>query len=191
MSSSRIVKPRSKTSSTDRRRTLVELIDFFGEDMPTKCAPCREAGRVCRVHVRSGRCGGCNASNNARCDIRITASEFRRLSKERSSLRDKLVLHKEELESARLALNAAHERYMTALAKQTRLLASLEQNERRADEAVAVEERGLREQESEELDLPSFDPFPWDDRLLLSPSQWEKFLHLPVSASVAGPSVTL
>ena len=50
----------------------------------------------------------------------------------------------------------------------------LDYNGRRAGEAIAVEEQGIEEQEAEEfmakLDLPSFDPLPWDDRLMLSPS---------------------
>jgi hypothetical protein len=54
--------------------------------MPTKCTPCREAGRVYKVYVRSGRYSAYNASNSKRCDIRVTASEFSRLSKERKSL---------------------------------------------------------------------------------------------------------
>lgn len=153
--------------------------------MPTKCSPCKEAGRVCKVHVRSGRCGACNASNNPRCDIQVTASEFRRLAKERTSLKEKMSLHRAELDSARLALEAAHERYSVALAKEGRLLKQIEQNERRADEAISVEERGVAEQEFEEfqaeLDLPSFDPFPFDDRLLMSPASWEALV-------VPGPS---
>lgn len=167
----------AQASSTLRRARLAELIADFGEVMPTKCTPCRDAGRVCRVHVKSGRCGACNSSNNSRCDIRITSSEFRRLIKERTSLKEKLRVHREELDAARLALEAAHERYSVALSKEGRLLKQMEYNETKAAEAITVEERGIQEQEVEEfsaeLDLESFEPFPFDDRLLMEPVQWE------------------
>ena len=115
--SSRIEKRRLKPSSTVRRKQLVEFIKEFGKEIPTKCTPCREAGRIYRVYVRSGRYGYYNTSNNPRYNIRVTASEFRRLSKERASLREKMSLYKEELEAARLTLDTAYKRYITALAK--------------------------------------------------------------------------
>ena len=55
-----------------------------------------------------------------------------------------------------------------------RLHRQLDYNGRRTGKAIAVEEQGIKEQEAEEfiaeLDLPLFDPLPWDDRLMLSPS---------------------
>lgn len=187
--SSRITKRKSsatKAPSTLRRERLAELIADFGEDMPTKCTPCKESGRICRVHVKSGRCGSCNSTNNSRCDIRVTSSEFRRLSKERASLKEKLRLHREELDAARLALEAAHERYSIALSKEGRLLKQMEHNDSKADEAIAVEERGIQEQEVEEffaeMDLPSFEPAPFDDRLIMRPDQWEDLLAGPSEA---------
>lgn len=177
----------SKSSSTDRRKNTAHIIELFGDEMPTKCSPCKKAGRVCKVHVRSGRCGACNASNDSSCDIQVTASEFRRLAKERNSLREKMSSHRGELEAARLALEAAHDRYSSALAKEGRLLKQIEQNEKRAGEAISVEERGIEEQEFEEfqteLDLPSFEPFPFDDRLLMAPVDWEELLLVPETAN--------
>ena len=45
--------------------------------------------------------------------------------------------------------------------------------DKRAGEAIAVEERNVAQSELEpqpgELDLPSFDPLPFDNRLLMSP----------------------
>lgn len=88
-------------------------------------------------------------------------------------MRDKLGAHREELEVARRALDVAYERYATAIAKENRLVKQLDQTERRAGEAVAVEEREIQESDVvefvEELGLQSFDPFPLDNRLLLSP----------------------
>ena len=179
MSSSRVSKQK-KSSSTVRRHNLGNYVETYGDIMPTKCTPCKEAGRVCRVHVRSGRCGACNNTNNTGCDIQVTASEFRRLVSKRDALKRNLSESNDELESARSALDAAHERFSTALAKVSRLSKELSQNERRAEEAIAVEDRSIREQEVEELsaelDLPSFEPFPFDDRLLMDPTSWEQFL---------------
>ena len=118
----RILKPRLKQSSTDRRKNTAYLIKLLGNEMPTKCSPYKEAGRVYKVYVRSGRYGSYNASNNPRYNILVTASEFRRLAKERSSLKEKMSLYRTELDAARIALEAAYERYSVALAKEGRLL---------------------------------------------------------------------
>lgn len=70
--SSRINKRKSssaKAPSTLRRERLAALIADFGEDMPTKYTPYKEAGRICRVHVKSGRYRACNSVNNSRYDI--------------------------------------------------------------------------------------------------------------------------
>ena len=188
-SSSRVEKP-SKSSSTVRRKNLGRHVEAYGDIMPTKCTPCKEANRVCRVHVRSGRCGACNNTNNKRCDIQVTASEFRRLVKRREVLKESLSQSNDELELARSALDAAHERFSTALAKVSRLSLELSQNETRAEEAIAVEDRSIREQEAEELsaelDLPSFESFPFDDRLLMDPTSWEQFLSGDIGVSTSG-----
>ena len=77
------------------------------------------------------------------------------------------------------ALIAAQERYNQTFAKEIRLRKQLDQNDRKASKAVVVKERSIAEQEAEEfiaeLDIPSFELLPWDDRLLLSPSGWESF----------------
>jgi hypothetical protein len=95
------------------------------------------------------------------------------------------------VEAAHAEMLAAQERFNTAFAKEARLRKQMELNERRADEAIAVEERSILDLEAEEqaeLDLPSFDPLPWDDRLLLSPGAWESFL-LPPPAGEASADV--
>ena len=60
-----------------------------------------------------------------------------------------------------------------------RLYRQLDYNGRYAGKAIAVEEQGIKEQEAEEfiaeLDLPSFDPLPQDNRLMLSPSAQDAF----------------
>ncbi|KAK4892676.1 hypothetical protein LTR49_028567, partial [Elasticomyces elasticus] len=77
----------------------------------------------------------------------------------------------------------AQDRLSQSLAKEVRLHRQLGQNSTRAEEVIAVEERGIEEQEAEEfmaeLDLPSFEPHPWDDRLMMSPSGWAAFCQVP------------
>ncbi|KAK0249749.1 hypothetical protein LTS00_018370, partial [Friedmanniomyces endolithicus] len=81
--------------------------------------------------------------------------------------------------AAQAAVVSAQELLSKTLSKEMRLHRQLDYNGRRAGEAIAVEERGIEEQEAEEfmaeLDLPSFEPLPWDDRLMLSPSAWDAF----------------
>lgn len=192
----RVQKPKkSKGDSTVRRHGLADFVELYGDEMPTKCTPCKRAGRICRVHINSGRCGACNASNSDDCDIRVTASEFRRLAKERTSLQRKLKDSRDAVSKARdrvvevqAMMDAAQEGYRTALAKEDRLMRQMEQNERRAGEAISVEERGIQDQEMqeflEELDIPSFEPYPFDDRLIMAPAEWEELLsHSPVAES--------
>ena len=83
----RVQKPKkSKGNSTVRRHGLADFVELYGDEMPTKYTPCKKAGRICRVYINSGRYGAYNASNSDDCDIRVTASKFRRLVKERTSL---------------------------------------------------------------------------------------------------------
>ena len=92
--------------------------------MPTKCTPCKKAGRICRVYINSSRCSACNALNSDDCDIRVTASEFRRLAKERTSLQRKLKDSRDAVSKARdrvveiqAIMDAAQEGYRTALSE--------------------------------------------------------------------------
>jgi len=103
--------------------------------MPTTCTSCRENNRVCRVHIRSGRCGECNR-HQSRCDIRVTAEELERLKQARSRLLRKL-------EDARAATS-------TAIAREQRLMKQLALVDQRAGEAIAVEERDIEELEARE-----------------------------------------
>ena len=76
---------------------------------------------MCRVHVRSGRYSECNRSNNGSCDIRVTASKFRRLSKERDSLLKRVDNTRSATVLAQDALIAAQEQYNQAFIKEIRL----------------------------------------------------------------------
>lgn len=149
---------------------------------------------MCRVHVRSGRCNHCNRSNFMDCDIRVTAGEFARLSKERVSLLAQVDEAHRATVAAQKEVMEAQDRLSQSLAKEVRLHRQLGQNSTRAEEVIAVEERGIEEQEAEEflaeLDLPSFEPHPWDDRLMMSPAGWASFGQVPeVSGLRAEPIV--
>lgn len=111
--------------------------------MPTRCTTCKDADHDYRIHVRSGRCGARNNTNNMGCDIQVTASEFRRLMKECDSLKKNFSESNDKVESAKSALDAAHARFSTVPAKVSRLSKELSQNERRAGEAISVEDRGI------------------------------------------------
>ncbi len=124
--------------------------DTHGEVMPTVCTPCRNSNLVCRVHVQSGRCNNCNHSNNSQCDIRVTALEFSKLSKERVSLLKRMDEACAATVAAQDAVVVAQELLSKALSKEMRLHRQRDYNGRRAGEAIAVEERGIEEQEAEE-----------------------------------------
>jgi len=145
-------------ASTIRRHNLTKLIDQFGEEMVQKCSTCVRHNRVCRVHVKSGRCGECNRRNQ-RCDVRVTQSEFRRLISEKEKLRkgidEALASQEKLLESLR-----------TARAKEQRLRQQMDLLDSKAAEAIAVEERSIQELEQEEAQEISF---PEDPSLLSGP----------------------
>ena len=92
--------------------------------MPTKCTPCREASRICKVHIRSGRCSVYNASNSKRCDIYVTTLEFSRLLKEQASLDVKLKEAHKLVELAYTKLLEANEQFNTAYTKLSRIYES-------------------------------------------------------------------
>ena len=118
--------------------------------MPTKCTPCQEAGRICKVHIRSGLCSVCNASNSKRCDIYITTLEFSRLLKERASLDIKLKEAYKLVELAYAKLLEANEQFNTAYTKLSRIQKQIDFNARRTNNAIIVEERNILELEAKE-----------------------------------------
>ena len=155
--------------STLRRLRLADFIDSFGNDMVQKCSTCRKHNRVCRVHVRSGRCSECNRRNQ-RCDAKITESEFRRLVDQKKKL-------KSEIDSALAAQEKALEDLRTARAREERLRQQRDLVDRRADEAISVESRTLEEEESLEFLSESA---VLDTGPSLGPSTWSALEDLPL-----------
>lgn len=146
----RFKQKKASSNSTDRRETLATFIEKHGDVMPRACSECREHRRVCRVHVRSGRCGQCNL-HNSKCDIRITENEWKRLGEERRKLID--------------ALETARDETSRAVAKERRLLAQLDLVEQRVDNARAVDAREVAEVELSEAPegqaILALSPFTW------------------------------
>ena len=134
-----------KDNSTVRRLNLADFIDIFGDVMPVACRNCREAGLVCRVHIRSGRCNECNRSNSKTCNIRISENEWSTIKEEKDRLQARLL----EIEKEKLEIQQA-----------------LKENADRAAEAIAVEEADIiRLEQQEAASAPS-------DGMALSPFTW-------------------
>jgi hypothetical protein len=166
-------------SSTIRRHRLAEFIESFGETMVQRCSTCVRHNRVCKVHVRSGKCSEC-LRRGQRCDVRVTESEFRRLATEKAKLKERIKESREAQEVAMKAHEKALEDLRTARAREERLRRQMDLVDRRADEAIAVEERGIVEQEQEERgEVLSFEGPSEGLALNLSPHTWGAFQDVP------------
>ena len=136
-------------SSTVRRQRLCEFIESFGETMVKKCSTCVKHNRVCKVHIRSGKCSEC-LRRGQRCNVRVTKSEFKRLAAEKEKLRARIKESCEAQNAAIKALEKALEDLRVARAREERLRQQMDLLDRRAEEAIAVEEQGILDQEKEE-----------------------------------------
>jgi hypothetical protein len=184
-------------ASTLRRHELADFIDLFGEIMVKKCSTCVKANRICRVHVRSGKCGACNKLGQ-RCDVKVTQSEFQRLAAEKVRLKKEIQESRDLQEEEFRAHEKALERMRVARAKEERLRQQMDLLDRRADEAIAVEEGNIRELEQQEAsETMAFDGPSEGLSLQLSPSTWGAYEGFPLefwetgdtgTASVAGGS---
>jgi hypothetical protein len=175
MPTSRVRKPttaRPERNSTIRRLELADFIDVFGDIMVKKCLNCAENGRVCKVHLRSGKCNHCNRMN-LRCDVKVTQSEFRRLTEEKQKL-------KRQIDEALSAQADALEALRTARAREERLRQQMDLTDRRAAEAIAVESRALEELEATEAQETLVPDTSLEGLALqLSPSTWGALEDVP------------
>lgn len=164
-------------NSTVRRQRLAEFIDSVGEIMVQKCAACAKNNRVCKVHVRSGKCSAC-LHRGQQCNVRVTESEFKRLAAEKEKLRDRI----KESRAAQDAAMKAHEKALEELrvqrAREERLRLQMDLLDKRAEEAIAVEEREISELEQKESVMEFTEPSE-GLALNLSPSTWSAFEGLP------------
>lgn len=167
-----------QVSSTVRRHRLCDFIESFGETMVQKCATCTKHNRVCKVHVRSGKCSEC-LRRGQRCDVRVTESEFSRLAKEKEKLRNSIKESREAQDAAFKASEKALEDLRVARAREERLRRQMDLLDRRAEDAIAVETRGIAEQELEEGTI-AFEGPSGGVGLHLSPSTWGAFEGFPL-----------
>ena len=144
--------------------------------MVKKCSTCEKHGRVCKVHVRSGKCSEC-VRRGQRCNVRVTESEFKRLASEKEKLVARIKETREEQKVAMRAQEKAMEDLRVAQAREERLRQQMDLLDRRAEEAIAVEEKNLEELEAQEL--LSVDPSTDGPGLALAPSTWSAFEGLP------------
>ena len=171
--------PRKQESSTIRRHRLSEFVQLFGEDMVQKCSTCVKHSWVCKVHVRSGKCGEC-LRRGQRCDVRVTESEFKRLAAEKEKLRVRIKESKEAQDIAMKAQEKAWEDLRVARAREERLRQQMDLLDRRAAEAISVEERGIEDQEREEAGETILFEGPSEGLALnLSPGTWGAFEGVP------------
>jgi len=145
--------------------------------MPRACSACRRRGTVCKVHVRSGRCGECHLHGST-CDIRVTQAEWEELRSQRERLL-------RDIEASRKAQEAARRAMDEAFGEELRLRKEMSHLEKRAEEAIAVEDAHLYPEPREVLELP---PAPPGD-LALSPFTWSAVNGLDDQFWAASPSV--
>ena len=189
----------TKTSeSTIRRHKTADFINSFGDEMVKPCDTCVKHKRVCKVHVRSGRCGECYRRGQ-RCGLQVSSSEWERLKKRKEELRKGIREAYEAQVVARKAEEQAHEAMSAAFAKEMRLRRQMDLLDDQAEEALAVEDANIRVLESEEQggadetlllndppSGPSLAPTTWSAWDGLPDDFWDT--SFPVAESASGVS---
>lgn len=161
-------------TSTERRHDLADFLDSFGDTMVKKCSTCVLHRRVCKVHVRSGRCNEC-VRRNQRCDVGVTQSEFKRLLQQKEKLN-------KDIDNALEAQEKALDELRIARAREERLRQQMDLVDRRAEEAIAVESRLLEELDASEVNADELLPLdiPTEGLALpLSPNTWSALEGFP------------
>ena len=82
--------------------------------------------------------------------MKVTQSEFKRLAEEKNKLRRRIQEARDEQEAAMKIHEKALEDLKIARAREERLRQQMDLVDRRAEEAIAVEERSIEEQEAAE-----------------------------------------
>jgi glycerol-3-phosphate dehydrogenase len=113
--------------------------------------------------------------------VKVTQSEFKRLAAGKEKLKKQIQESRDEQEAAFKAHEAALGEIRVARAKEERLRQQMDLLDRRADEAIAVEERNIQELEREEAEgMMAFDGSSEESALQLSPSTLGAFEGSPV-----------
>ncbi|OQN95253.1 hypothetical protein B0A48_18710 [Cryoendolithus antarcticus] len=130
------------------------------------------------------KCGTCEKNGQCtRCDVKVLQSEFQRLSDQKQKLRKKIQDSRDEQEAAMRVHEKALEDLKLARVREERLRQQMDLLDRRAEEAISVEERGIEEQEAAEAEnaaeLFPVDPLLENLGINLSPSTWSAIDGLP------------
>jgi uncharacterized protein YdcH (DUF465 family) len=105
--------------------------------------------------------------------VKVTQSEFKRLAEEKNKLRRRIQEARDEQEAAMRIHEKALEDLKIARAREERLRQQMDLVDRRAEEAIAVEERSIEEQEAAEAaELVLNDAPAKGLSLNLSPGTW-------------------
>jgi hypothetical protein len=88
--------------------------------MVKKCSSYDKHGRVYKVHVRSGKYSEC-LRRGQRCDVKVTQSEFKRLTEEKDKLRRRIQEARDEQEAAIRVHEKALEDLKVARTREERL----------------------------------------------------------------------
>lgn len=176
-------KSTSDISWKERKQRLSHNISADGFTMPTKCFHCTSAGVPCVMDLRTGRCAEC-ARHGQSCNSQVTRIEYEKIRKSREKIAAQLeAAEEEEDELTRKLLE--HRSRVRRLRKQLRMK---EQKEAQAQDAEASSIAEAERLEAELLSassepipagLESFEPYPFDGRLLMSPEQWSTLEGTP------------
>lgn len=176
-------KSTSDLSWKERKQRLSNNISADGFTMPTKCYHCATANVSCVMDLRTGRCAEC-ARHGQSCNSQVTRIEYEKIRKSREKIASQLeAAEEEEDELTRKLLE--HRSRVRRLRKQLQMK---EQKESQAQELEASSIAEAERLEAEILsassepisaDLATFEPFPMDGRLLMSPEQWSNLEGVP------------
>jgi hypothetical protein len=126
--------------STLRQYKISDFINLFSEIIVKKYSTCAKHNCVCRVHVRSEKYSTCNQLGQ-QCNIKVTQLEFKRLAAKKVKLKAEIQESRNQQEAAFKEHKEALEKMRVARAKEERLQQQIDLLDRRANKAIAVEER--------------------------------------------------
>lgn len=169
-------KSTSDLSSKERKQRLSKHISSDGFMMPTRCYHCVQANVPCVMDLRTGRCAEC-ARHGQSCNSQVTRIEYEKIRKSREKI-------SAQLEEAEEEEDALTRKLLEHRARVRRLRKQLRMKEQKETEAQELEVASIQDADDLEqslfslnsepipMDMLSYDRFPMDGRLLMSPEQW-------------------
>ena len=176
-------KSTSNLSWKERKQRLSNNISADGFTMPTKCYHCATANVSCVMDLRTGRCAEC-ARHGQSCNSQVTRIEYEKIRKSREKIASQLEAAEEEEDELTKKL-------LEHCSRVRRLRKQLQMKEQKEAQVQELEASSIAEAERLETelfatssepipaDLTTFEPYPMDGRLLLSPEQWSTLEGVP------------